>query len=77
MKIKLNYYGKLVEITKKPFEMIDIEEPSVSSIKNHLGKTYLEMLNMTYQIAENSKILKEKDNILKQELDVFPPFSGG
>ncbi|WP_312078540.1 MoaD/ThiS family protein [Chryseobacterium sp.] len=77
MKIKLNYYGKLTDITKTSSETIDIEEMNVLSLKEKLGELYQSFRDMTYQFAENNTMLEDKDVIQSEELDVFPPFSGG
>ncbi|MFL9833620.1 MoaD/ThiS family protein [Chryseobacterium terrae] len=77
MKIKLNYYGKLTDITKKSSETIDVEEMNVMSLKERLGELYQSFKDITYQFAENNSMLEDKDVIEAEELDVFPPFSGG
>lgn len=77
MKIKLNYYGKLTDITKKSFETIDVEEMNVLSLKEKLGELYRSFRDMTYHFAENNTMLEDQAVIQSEELDVFPPFSGG
>jgi len=77
MKIKVTYFGKLIELTGMSSEDIVIEEASVSGVKKALEHTYPSLKTITYQLAENNAILKQGDAIHTTEVDIFPPFSGG
>ena len=73
----MTYFGKLTELTGRSSEELEVNDVSLNGIRSALERAYPAMKTMSYQIAENNRILTTEDNIQSQQLDVFPPFSGG
>ena len=79
MKIKVEYFGRLTDLTQLKNEELYIPEGSSSDFAIHLIKTkYPELANTSFQIALNASLTKSdkplKDN---DSIALLPPFSGG
>ena len=77
MKIKIKYFGQLTEIIGKTKEEISTESENIIDLKKDLIKLHPVLKEHTIQIAQNNKIMGEKDILNSSQIDIFPPFSGG
>ncbi|MAY22020.1 MAG: hypothetical protein CMC74_04510 [Flavobacteriaceae bacterium] len=77
MKITVTYYGQLTEITGTASETIEVDGNSASGIRELLNNHYPKMKAIPYQLAQNNALLTEETVLTHQNIEVFPPFSGG
>ena len=77
MKIKIKYFGQLTEIIGKTKDEISTESENIIDLKKDLIKLHPVLKEYTIQIAQNNKIIGEKDILNSSQIDIFPPFSGG
>ncbi len=77
MKIKIKYFGQLTEIIGKTKDEISTESENIIDLKKDLIKLHPVLKEHTIQIAQNNKIMGEKDILNSSQIDIFPPFSGG
>ena len=77
MKIKIKYFGQLIEIIGKTKDEISTESENIIDLKKDLIKLHPVLKEHTIQIAQNNKIMGEKDILNSSQIDIFPPFSGG
>ena len=77
MKIKIKYFGQLTEIIGKTEDEISTKSENIIDLKKDLIKLHPVLKEHTIQIAQNNKIMGEKDILNSSQIDIFPPFSGG
>ena len=77
MKIKIKYFGQLTEIIGKTEDEISTKSENIIDLKKDLIKLHPVLKEYTIQIAQNNKIIGEKDILNSSQIDIFPPFSGG
>ncbi len=77
MEVHFTYYGRLAEITGKTSETLSTQSDTAKDIKALLGKQYPALLEMTFTLAANHSVLGDEDKLNTNQVDVFPPFSGG
>lgn len=77
MEVTLTYYGKLVELVGKSKEVISIDDITISELIMWLKNEYPPFEKLTIKIAQNNRIGELEDRIATNQIDVFPPFSGG
>ncbi len=77
MKIKIKYFGQLTEIIGKTEDEISTKSENIIDLKKDLMKLHPVLKEYTIQIAQNNKIIGEKDILNSSQIDIFPPFSGG
>ncbi len=77
MKVKLRYYGKLVERIGKSDEILLVDDITVRELLSILEKKYPQLKQLSIKIAQNNRITNIDETITSSKIDVFPPFSGG
>lgn len=79
MKLKVQYYGLLTDITKCDTEMIDIGGKTNSTVfMTCLHKKYPDFKKHSIVYFANGKKLTQGDKIpVGSEIDCMPPFAGG
>ena len=80
MKITVNYFGIIADITQKKqeFFFIDDESNRLKFLKSKIEVMYPKLLVINYSIALNKKFL-QNDILLKNNdiIAFLPPFAGG
>lgn len=80
MKINLQYFGMVAEITKlnNEFFKIDSDVVAKSELIGLLQDKYPELCNITYNLAYNCNIVTEEINFKdNDQIALLPPFAGG
>lgn len=76
MKLKINYFGMLAEISKCNSEQIELEG-SIADLKQWLLSSYPEFEQKDFRIAQNGELVDNQTELNGKELAVLPPFAGG
>ena len=81
--MRIRYFAWIKDITKKDYEIIDINHPkSVEELKEYLENIYPELkkhfLQDVLRFAVNQEYVSENLNLKTiDEIAIFPPVSGG
>ena len=81
--MRIRYFAWIKDITKKDYEIIDINHPkTVKELKGYLENTYPELKKHFFQdvlrFAVNQEYVSENLDIKPiDEIAIFPPVSGG
>ena len=77
MKIKLEFFGQLVEITgSSKLEMDEVSD--TDSLMKKIENDFPKLKNHKILIAVNKKIIKENQKLeTGSEVALLPPFAGG
>lgn len=77
--IKILYFGRLAEITKKNEELFEVNHnETVGEVVSTISELYTELNKHSFKIALNQKLV-QPDELLNNatEIALLPPFSGG
>lgn len=77
MKIEVNYFGMLAEVTGCTSEKLEFREVSVAELKQSLFEKYPELQQKDFRIAQNQELVSDETLLTGEEIAVLPPFSGG
>lgn len=77
MKLSITYHGRLTELVKKQQETLTISIGTASMLRKVLIEEHPELQEITFQLAQENKIINGEDRISEKNVDLFPPFSGG
>ncbi len=77
MKIEVNYFGMLAEVTGRASEHLEISKISVAELKQSLFEKYPDLQQKDFRIAQNQELVSDETLLTGQEIAVLPPFSGG
>jgi len=79
MKLTINYFGLVAEITEKSDEGVECEEnTSLIDLKQLLQTRYPKLEEVNYQWAVNQQIADAKTTLKTgDEIALLPPFAGG
>ena len=78
MKVNILFFGSLADVADGKSEIQLEDVPDINSVKSVLFEKFPELVDYTFRIAVNQKILS--DNITLSDNDVvalMPPFAGG
>jgi molybdopterin synthase sulfur carrier subunit len=77
MKIKIKYFGMLVEKVNMEEEIITFSGETISDLIETLTEAYSELSTCEFQIAQNQSIVTPSEKVTGAEIALLPPFSGG
>jgi len=77
MNLKIRYFGLLAEITNRSEETVAFSKSSVSELLELLFEKYPELKEKDFQVAQDLEIVSKETILLKSEIALLPPFSGG
>ena len=77
MKLKVKYYGQLIDLVNKEEEIININGRTVDSLNTKIIELYPKLSGFIFSIAQNDEIKSDNGFIEEGKIDIFPPFSGG
>ena len=74
----IKYFGMIEELTQRSEESMDVNSITPLELRNILENEYPGLGNITYRIAVNGELDRDKEPIPeKAELALLPPFAGG
>ena len=77
MKLKVKYYGQLIDLVNKEQETININGKTVDSLNTKIIELYPTLSGFIFSIAQNDEIKSDNSFLEEGKIDIFPPFSGG
>ncbi len=77
MKLEINYYGILSEITGQTKEILEIENPTHSLLLITLHERYPQLKTTPFKVAVENQIIDDDAPITNHNIALLPPFSGG
>ena len=75
--IRITYYGQLAEIIGSESLVLSVECAKVKELSDHLVQLYPRLKDVRFSLSAENRILKEEEVLSFDQVDVFPPFSGG
>ena len=77
MKLEINYYGVLSDLTGQSQEIVELETPTVAFLFETLYLRYPKLKTTTFKVASENKIIDNDATITTTSISLLPPFSGG
>jgi molybdopterin synthase sulfur carrier subunit len=77
MNLNIKYFGLIAEFTNCAEESLEFSKTSVSDLLEVLYKKYPGLNEKDFQVAQNLEIVSKDSLLLKGEIALLPPFSGG
>ena len=77
MKLKINYYGVLSDLTGQSHEIVELESPTVADLFDLLYLRYPQLKTTTFKVASENQIIDNDATIKTASISLLPPFSGG
>ena len=77
MKLEINYYGVLSDLTGQSQEIVELETPTVAFLFEILYLRYPQLKTTTFKVASENQIIENDATITTTSISLLPPFSGG
>jgi len=77
MELTLTFFGKLIEVAGNESIQFYSKATTMQELRKELIQTFPKLGTLTFQLAQNNKICLGKATIKSDQIDIFPPFSGG
>lgn len=77
MKVTINYFGMITDITKRDQEAMETSVDTISELVGQLETNYPDLKHKNFQIAQGGRIVDKQNNLSGEEIALLPPFAGG